>query len=230
MAGPNCFRSILPFRLARPASVALTVRPVEPDAASEEPLESGEYTLGFFVLCAVIVGCITAVVVVIDPSSSSGAVTWILTVLLCIAAYKSTSFCIRRAWSDGAHGWALAMVSAGIVCLYLVGQAVTWEDVGLSSEPGGAAAETPAILHPSGDQDDAVAPSFSQSRDDDLPESRDTISACPEGGSCGANTDRDFDGDGSIGDELDDADGDYVPNGADANPADPTIQFSEDYR
>jgi hypothetical protein len=160
----------------------------------EEPHDDGDYPAwalsGLLVFSALVLGLITAAIMVIDPSSSSGVVTWIVTGALALAGFKLASFCVQRALEEGARGHALAMVSVGIVCLYLLGQAVTSEDVGLSIDPRGTAGESPAT--------------YSESFEDD-------------------------NGDGSIGDELDDADGDYVPNGTDANPADPTIQFSEDY-
>ena len=148
----------------------------------EEPRADGEYPVlelsGLLGFCAVLVGLITAAIALINPSSSSGALTWLVTGALVLAAYKLTSVGVQGAWEDGARGKAFAMASVGLVCLFLVSQTVTWKDIGLSIDPSGTAGDSSAT--------------FAEPAEDD-------------------------------------ADGDYVPDDADANPVDPTIQVSEDY-
>jgi hypothetical protein len=102
---------------------------------------------GFLVIWAVIVGLITATIVLIDPSSDSGATVWIVTAVMLFAGLKLTSFCVLGAWAEGARRRALAVAGAGIVCLYLVGHAMTFDDAGGSSNDAhGIAHGTPPTL------------------------------------------------------------------------------------
>ena len=99
---------------------------------------------GFLVFCAVIVGLIPVAIVLIDPSDSSDALTWLITVVLVVVGYKLTAHIVQSAWGDGSRGRAFAMASVGLVCLYLVIQVVPWDDMGLSIDPRGTAGDTPS--------------------------------------------------------------------------------------
>ena len=99
---------------------------------------------GFLVFCAVIVGLIPVAIVLIDPSDSSGVLTWLITVVLVVVGYKLTAHIVQSAWGDGARGRAFAMASVGLVCLYLVIQVVPWDDMGLSIDPRGTAGDPPS--------------------------------------------------------------------------------------
>ena len=161
---------------------------------------------GSLVFSAAIVALITAIIVLVDPSRTSSPITWLVTAVLVLAGFALTKSCVLGALNQDATGRALAMAGLGVVCLYLVGHAVTFDDVRNSSRAGGG----------------FVAPSSVHRADEN------GLRPCLEGGECGSNSERDYNGDGTIGDELDDADGDYVPNGVDASPADPTVQYEDD--
>ena len=121
---------------------------------------------GFLVFCAVIVGLIPVAIVLIDPSDSSGVLTWAITCVLVILGYKLTSFIVQSAWGEGARGRAFALASVGFVCLFLVLQVVPLKDMGFSIDPRGTAGDAPSSPL-SDDTDGDHVPNGSDAKPDD---------------------------------------------------------------